>query len=145
MCPDEDLLTIGELAERTGRTTHTLRYYEEEGLIPDVRRTEAGHRRYRPEHVQWMVLLDRLRRSGMPIETMRRYTDLVEGGTETLEERRELLSEHRDAVRDEIEELRGCLDLLEGKIRFYRELERGEDPAGWLPEALASPGGSPKG
>lgn len=116
-------LSIGELADASGRTVDTLRYYEEEGLIPDVRRNEAGHRRYTREHVDWMRLLDRLRASGMPIAWMRRYTQLVEEGPETARERIGLLGRHADELEEEIASLEECLEVVRAKIDYYRELE----------------------
>lgn len=88
MGEEEATLTIGELAEECGMTRYTLRYYERVGLIPLVERTEAGHRRYRPDHVDWLRLLERLRASDMPIQMMKAYTDLVVEGRDNLPERR---------------------------------------------------------
>lgn len=91
-------LSNGELAERSGLTTHTLRYYEDAGLIPQVERKRAGHRRYRPEHARWLGLLDRLRISGMSIARMRRYVQLVERGDETIDQRGRLLRRHEGDI-----------------------------------------------
>lgn len=57
-------LRIGEVARRTGRSLHTIRWYESQGLIPGVRRDRAGHRVYSEHHVGWLDLMERLRRTG---------------------------------------------------------------------------------
>ena len=70
-------LSVGEAAERVGLSTHTLRWYEQEGLVAPVGRDSAGRRRYTQQDVDWLVLLTRLRRTGMPVRDMRRYAELV--------------------------------------------------------------------
>ena len=119
-------MTISELAEATGLTTHTLRYWEAEGLIPEVERNEAGHRRYRPDHIDWVGLLDRLRTSGMSIGRMRDYTALAVTGDETVAERRALLERHATEIRARIAELEQCLGIVRAKIDLYSG--RLEDP-----------------
>jgi DNA-binding transcriptional MerR regulator len=96
------IFTIGEVAKETGKSTHTLRYYERVGLIPQVERSSNGHRRYTEDHVTWIRFLDRLRLSGMPIHRMQEYAALVQAGTNN----------------------------LAAKIRFYSKLEK-DDQAIW--------------
>jgi DNA-binding transcriptional MerR regulator len=72
-------LRIGELAQRTGRSVHTIRWYEQQGLLPPVPRL-GTHRLYSNRHVEWLELMDRLRLSGMPIAELRRYTALAQRG-----------------------------------------------------------------
>lgn len=112
-------MTIGELAEATGLSVHTLRYYDGEGLLPMVERTEVGHRRFRAEHVKWVGLLDRLRTSGMSIARMREYARLATGGECTVEARRTLLAEHEGDLRARIAELEGCLAIVRAKLDLY--------------------------
>lgn len=120
---------IGELAELTGRSVHTIRWYEAQGLIPGVIRDGGGRRVYRPEHVQWLDLMARLRRTGMPIAEMRRYTTLVQQGHSTLKQQQELLAEHRSRVEQELQQWRRALKLIDRKIDFYGEwLATGKRP-----------------
>jgi len=117
-------LTIGVLAERSGRSVHTLRYYERIGLIPRVERDDGGRRLYRSEHVHWLAFLDRLRATGMSIASMREYASLVSRGDGTFRARLRLLQRHRESVLWQIEELEGSVSSLDAKIRFYRECMR---------------------
>lgn len=123
----EVTLTIGEVAEETGLTAHTLRYYEDEGLIPQVERNGAGHRRYRRDHVRWIGLLDRLRTSGMSIARMRQYVRLAVRGEETADERGALLERHAADIEARIAELGRCLEIVRAKIDLYEG--RVTDPA----------------
>ncbi len=113
-------LTIQETAERTGLTAHTLRYYERIGLVWEVCRDTSGHRRYTEEDVSWIVLLTRLRATGMRVRDMLRYAELARKGPQTFGARCDLLEEQRTRVVARIAELQADLDLLNYKIAAYR-------------------------
>jgi len=112
---------IGALSARTGRSIHTIRCYEAQGLIPGVARDGGGRRVYGELHVGWLALMDRLRRSGMSIAEMRAYTALVKLGRTTLPQRREMLAAHRERVLQTIAEHRAALRLIDAKVGFYDE------------------------
>jgi DNA-binding transcriptional MerR regulator len=117
-------MTVSEAAERVGLTTYTLRWYEQEGLVEPVDRDSAGRRRYSDQDVDWLVLLTRLRRTGMPVRDMRRYAELARQGDRTLGERRALFEAHRDRVLARIAELEEDLKVLNYKIDIYGKMER---------------------
>lgn len=121
---DEMTLTVSEAAARVGLTTYTLRWYEQAGLVSPVGRDSAGRRRYTREDIDWLVLLTRLRRTGMPVRDMRRYAELARQGDRTLGERRALFQRHRDRVLARIAELGEDLKVLDYKIEIYDKLER---------------------
>jgi DNA-binding transcriptional MerR regulator len=114
-----DTYRIGQLAARTGRSVHAIRWYEAQGLIPGVARDPGGRRVYGEPHLGWLDLMDRLRRTGMSIAQMRQYTSLVRQGRSTLRQRHELLSAHRERVRQKIADWNAALELIEGKVDFY--------------------------
>jgi DNA-binding transcriptional MerR regulator len=118
-----ELLTISDAARAVGVSAHTLRYYERAGLMLDpVERTAATHRRYTDEDLRWVLLLTRLRATGMPIRRVREYADLVRAGAGNERERLELLEAHREAVLVQLEEIERSLAALDAKIDLYREL-----------------------
>ncbi|MEH1169107.1 MerR family transcriptional regulator [Micromonospora sp. CPCC 205539] len=119
----EMTLTVGEAAERVGLTTYTLRWYEQEGLVAPVGRDSAGRRRYTSDDVDWLFLLTRLRRTGMPVRDMRRYAELARLGDRTLGARRALFEAHRARVLARIGELEEDLNVLNYKIDAYRRAE----------------------
>ena len=116
-------LSVGEAAARVGLTVHTLRWYEQEGLVEPVARDAVGRRRYTEADVGWLVLLTKLRRTGMPVRDMRRYAELARQGEHTIAARRRLFEAHRERVLARIDELREDLGLLEFKIDLYRKME----------------------
>ncbi|MEU6205660.1 MerR family transcriptional regulator [Micromonospora musae] len=122
----ERTLTVGEAAERVGLTTYTLRWYEQEGLVAPVGRDSAGRRRYTTGDVDWLFLLTRLRRTGMPVRDMRRYAELARQGDRTLGERRALFESHRARVLTRMAELEADLKVLDHKIDAYRRAEESQ-------------------
>ena len=115
-------MSISDVAERTGLTTHTLRYYEREGLmLTPVGRASSTHRRYTEADVTWVTFLTKLRSTAMPIATMREYVVLARQGDGTQAERLELLLLHRMAVVRQLEEMTASLAAIDYKIDLYRQ------------------------
>lgn len=112
-------LGIAEVAELTGVTAHTLRYYERIGLIDGVARDAAGYRAYTADDVRRVVFLTRLRMTGMPIREVQRYVALVAEGDGTVPARLAMLQAHRDAVRTQLDGLQAALAAVEFKISVY--------------------------
>jgi DNA-binding transcriptional MerR regulator len=121
LTPDIDgPLTVGQVATLTGLSTHTLRWYERVGLLEDVARDRSGHRQYTRVDLRRLVLLMRLRATGMPVSEMQRYAELVRAGSTTDLERMQLLEAHRDRVLSHIADLSRDLDVINSKIAGYR-------------------------
>ena len=112
-------MKVGEVAEAVGLTVHTLRWYEQEGLVEPIERDSAGRRRYSESDLGWLRLLIRLRATGMPVREMRRYAELVRAGDHTLGDRLALFVEHRERVLARIDELQQDLAMLDLKISLY--------------------------
>jgi DNA-binding transcriptional MerR regulator len=113
-------LTIAEVAERTGLTRHTLRYYERDGLMLGVGRAAAsGHRRYSERDLGWIELITKLRATGMPIREVRRYAELVRAGDGNEDERLTLLRAHRERVSAQLDTMVAYLDAIDMKIGYY--------------------------
>ncbi len=117
--PGVDLaLSIAEVAERTGVTAHTLRYYERVGLL-SVPRDDAGHRLYTQAELARVVFVTRLRLTEMPIRDIQAYFRLVAEGPGNEDKRLALLEAHRDQVKARITELESALGVVEFKIATY--------------------------
>ena len=143
MTPAE--LTIAEVAERTGLTRHTLRYYERDGLMLSVGRADSGHRRYSERDLGWIELITKLRATGMPIREVRRYAGLVRAGDGNEDERLALLRAHRERVRAQLDMMAAYLEAVDMKISYYADaIDACESPDSYLssprPAAAAVPG-----
>jgi DNA-binding transcriptional MerR regulator len=121
-------LSIAEAARRTGVSAHTLRYYERAGLvITAVDRTGGGRRLYQQRDLEWIAMCTKLRATGMPIKTIRRYAELVAAGRGNEEERLALMESHRALVAARLAEVQENLKLIDHKIDIYRgRVEAGE-------------------
>ncbi|WP_354640166.1 MerR family transcriptional regulator [Kitasatospora camelliae] len=110
---------ISEVAEASGLTAHTLRWYERIGLLDPIDRSHAGQRRYSDADLTRLAFLGRLRLTGMPVADMLRYVELVRAGDHTYDDRREILVAHREEVRRKIADLHATLAVLDYKIDLY--------------------------
>ena len=127
-------LSIGQVAERTGLSIHALRYYERQNLLPTPVQRQAGRRVYTDADLEWLTICVSLRASGMPVEKIRRYTDLVRAGDGNEAERLALLREHETMVVDHLAELTRALELTRYKIGVYeRHLTAGTAETLWNP------------
>lgn len=128
-------VSIAEAARRTGVGAHTLRYYERAGLVvTPVPRTHTGRRRYHRLDLEWITVCTRLRATGMPIKTIRRYAQLVSAGHGNEDERLALMEAHRADVTARLAELQENLQLIDHKIDVYRgRLAAGDADQLWAP------------
>jgi DNA-binding transcriptional MerR regulator len=123
-------LRIGKLASLTGRSVHTIRWYEAQRLIPGVRRDLQGRRVYNEQHVEWLALLERLRRSGMSIKGLREYATMVRKGAASARERQQFLRAHRGLIEQRMAELTQAMEVVDAKIEFYGKwLSTGVQPS----------------
>ena len=121
-------LSVSEVADRIGLSADTLRWYERIGLLERVGRDASGHRRYTAGDVEWLLLLIRLRTTGMSVRDMKRYAELVRAGEHTEPERLALLEAHREAVAAHVDELQRHLAVLDMKVAGYRRNRQKAEP-----------------
>lgn len=112
--------TPAEASEESGFSLDTLRYYEREGILPDVARGPGGHRVYSEHNLNTLGFLRCLRETGMPINLLRRYGQLCRDES-TLPQRVELLEEHAALVASQLAELRTQQAKLDAKLHWYRD------------------------
>ena len=111
--------TIGEVAEILGVAPSTLRYYDKEGLLPNLERTSGGVRRFTEKDLETFRFIDCLKCSGLSIRDIREYLHLVEAGDATIDERLQMLVRQRETVRGQMARLQRTLDLLDYKCWYY--------------------------
>jgi DNA-binding transcriptional MerR regulator len=114
-------------------STHTLRFYEQEGLfVGPVRRNAAGRREFTDQEVGWLQVCTRLRSSGMSLPDIRRYAELVREGPGNEAERFEILRRHESKVTRQMADLQEALDIIKAKVALYAEhLANGSADALW--------------
>ncbi len=126
----ETTFSIQQVAELTGLSIDTLRYYERIGLLEPVSRTSGGHRQYRQKDLDWIGLLIDLRETGMPLAEMFHFAELRRQGDATAAERLQLLEQHQLALEQRMRKLQQHMTALQQKIAhkkaFLREKEEKE-------------------
>ena len=73
-------MTIQEFATLTGLTVHTLRYYEQIGLLDQIQRAPSGHLIYQQQDLLWVAFIKKLKATGMPLREIQLYADLRKQG-----------------------------------------------------------------
>ncbi|MEV0970399.1 MerR family transcriptional regulator [Microtetraspora glauca] len=114
--------TPGQVAEETGFSLDTLRYYERIGLLEPIERNAAGQRRFSDGDVGWLGMIRCLRDTGMSIAEMLRFAELTREGEHTIRDRIALLAAHDRAVEDQIAALRQKQGAIQRKIQYYRDV-----------------------
>ena len=115
------MYSIQDVSKKTGLTAHTLRYYEKEGLISGVERSQGGFRQYSDEDLERLGLICCLKNTGMSIQEIARFVQLTNEGDHTLAERVELLRAHREQVLERMAEMQKYLDKVTWKLNFFTE------------------------
>ena len=111
--------TISEAARRMGVAPSTLRYYDKEGLLPNLKR-KNGQRIFEENDLRMLALLSCLKNTGMPLKQIHRYVDMVQEGDKTIPERYALIKEQRRFILGQMEQLKYYLSELDFKDWFYR-------------------------
>ena len=115
------MYTIQEVCEKTGLSAHTLRYYEKEGLLTDIQRSQGGFRQYSDENLERLGLICCLKNTGMPLQEIARFLQLSRQGDSTLEERVQLLKSHRAKIIERMDEMQQYLNKITWKVNFFSE------------------------
>lgn len=97
--------TIGDLAKASGVKVVTIRYYEQAGLLPIPPRTAGNYRSYRPEHLQRLQFIRRLRDLGFPLEQVRELLGLASDRDQACDDVIRITREHLVGVEAKIRDL----------------------------------------
>lgn len=111
--------SIRQISEKTNLKAHVLRYYEKEGLLPFISRSESGIRRYSEDNLEWLGLICCLKNTGMSIKQIKDFVELSQKGGETLKQRCDMLVEHKKNVEAQIEEMKKHLQKVTHKIEYF--------------------------
>ncbi len=113
------IYTVGEAARVLNVAPSTIRYYDKEGLLPFVERSEGGIRVFTEKDFDWLFIIECLKKSGLSIKDIKRFIDMTKKGDETIGERLELFQNQREKVVRQMEEMQKTLDILNYKCWYY--------------------------
>lgn len=118
----ETTFSIQQVAELTGLSIDTLRYYERIGLLEPIHRASSGHRRYQQKDLDWLGLLINLKETGMPLAQILHFAELRRQGDVTAAERLQLLEQHQCALEEQMQKLAQHMAALQKKIAHKRSV-----------------------
>lgn len=122
------MYTMMQVCKEAGMTYQTLKFYCNEGLIPNVKRDQNNRRIFDDHDVAWIKSLSCLKNCGMSIQDMKTYLELCLKGSATIPERKQILSEKRLELLGKIDELRSAIGYIDQKQAFYNGVLSGEIP-----------------
>lgn len=114
------MYTIGQISEMFNIPVSTLRYYDKEGLFPNMKR-ESNIRKFDDSEIETLRIIECLKKSGMEIKDIRRYMELCSKGSSTYAERKALFEKQRESVEGEIARLEKTLNMLKFKCWYYAQ------------------------
>jgi DNA-binding transcriptional MerR regulator len=112
--------TISDIAKLMGVSTYTLRYYDKEGLFPNVKRVN-GIRIFEDEDFEWLRVLNCLRNINMPIKKMKEYVELCQQGDASLKDRLKMIEEQEESINAQIKTLEYYKQEIYFKKKYYEE------------------------
>lgn len=112
--------SISEVAKKLDLTVYTLRYYDKEGLLPFVERTESGTRFFKESDVEALKIIECLKSTGMPIKEIKHFIDWCSDGDATLQQRYDMFMERKATVETQMAELKKTLELIDHKCFYYK-------------------------
>lgn len=111
--------SIGEVANITGITISTLRYYDREGMFPNIERSSGGIRMFSDSEIEVIKIIECLKVSGMPIKDIKQFLDWCQEGDVSLQKRRDMFDERLVIVTKQMEELQKTMDIIKYKCWYY--------------------------
>jgi MerR family transcriptional regulator, aldehyde-responsive regulator len=121
------MYTMKEVCEQVGISYETLRFYCNEGLVPNVKRDKNNYRIFDKKNINWLKSLQCLKKCDMSIKDMKRYMDLCYGGESTIPERKRMLVIQRELLVSKINEINESIKYIDNKQNYYNSILSGEN------------------
>ncbi len=120
----ENLYSIGKIAKMFDIPISTLRYYDKEGLFPDLDRTASGVRKFNENTIEALRVIECLKKSGMEIRDIKEFMQWCKEGPSTYALRRQMFSRQKEHIESQIKHLQQALDMITYKCWYYDEAIR---------------------
>lgn len=120
------MYSMKETSEKVNMTYETLKYYCNEGLVPNVMRNENNHRIFTDKNVAWISSLSCLKECGMSIQEMKEYLALCLEGEKTIPVRKKILDVKREQLVNKLNKIQDNIDYIDNKQEFYDGVLNGE-------------------
>lgn len=133
---------IGDVAKKMNINTSAIRFYDKKGLLPFIERDEAGRRKFKQQDMNFLEVIDCLKKSGVPVKDIAHFVRLCMEGDGTLRERYDYLNNEEVNLEKKISDLNDKLAFLRFKKWYYKtSVEAGTEKIHFVPgENLVDPG-----
>lgn len=120
------MYTMKQTCEQVGMTYEALKFYCNQGLVPNVKRDKNNYRVFDDRDIEWIKGLTCLKRCGMSIEDMKTYLTLCLQGQSTIPERKVILEKQRKLLSEKISDLQKDIDYIDWKQNYYDDVLSGK-------------------
>ena len=120
------MYSMKEACTLTNMTYENLKFYCNEGLVPNVKRDRRNYRVFDEHDIKWIQSLNCLKSCGMSIAEMKQYLALCMEGEGTIPERKVILAEKKETLLQSITELQKAVAYIDWKQRFYDDVLSGK-------------------
>ena len=114
------MYTIGQVSELCGLPASTLRYYDKEGLFPNLQR-DSGIRRFGEQELEALRVIDCLKKSGLELRDIKQFMAWCSAGRATYPQRRALVLKQKEQVEAALERMNQVLDMIKFKCWYYEQ------------------------
>lgn len=118
------LYTIGEMAKLLNVAPSTLRYYDKEGLLPFVERSEGGMRMFKDSDYEFLKIIECLKATGMQLKDIKKFIYMVLNGDESIDDRLQLFYKQKAEVEKQLATLQKTLDTVNFKCWYYETAKK---------------------
>ena len=122
------MYSVKETAEIVGLTEHTIRFYTDKGLVPNVTRDRNNNRLFDEESINWLTGVKYLKECGMTIEAIKDYVDLCLEGNSTIEQRYQIVLGQKTVAEEQLRSAQERIEYLNAKIAFYQDIMEHNKP-----------------
>lgn len=120
------MYSMKEVCREVDMPYETLKYYCNEGLVPNVKRNENNYRIFDDQDIAWIKSLTCLKRCGMKISEMKEYVNLCLVGESSIPERKSILAKKKEVLLDKLKEINDCIEYIDTKQQFYNDVLNGK-------------------
>ena len=125
--------TVKEVAQIMKISAHTVRYYDNEGLIPFVSRTQSNTRMFSEYDLSWIRTVHCLRATNLSINDIKKYIDLCLKGNKTIQQRAKIIFDQEKNLKEHLKQLQEQMKVLQMKKKYYTDLLKNKSKDVWNP------------
>ena len=123
---DIAMFTMKEACQQTQLPYETLKFYCNQGLVPNVKRDKNNHRMFDEQDIHWINSLNSLKQCGMSISEIKDYIKLCYDGESTIPQKKEILDSKRKLLVEQLKQIQDCIDYIDQMQDFYDDILHGK-------------------